>query len=125
MTDSQWIAETFGPVAEGEYNGAESYYKADLVKWAKKLQSLPGDEFIGECGAAIHVSALVNSFRGNWEHEHFKATVCYREAKRRHIADGHAEECRGDTAYSLAHARVMRSQGYTPSPSVSCTCDKA
>jgi len=124
-TDAQWIADTFGPVAAQEFNGAKDTYKADLVTWARDLPDLSDDAFARECAHAIFDSAQASRFRGNWEHEHFKATACFREARRRHVAAGHSDDCRGDTAYGFAHARVMKANGYTPSPPASCTCGEA
>lgn len=116
------LREVVGLVAFGEYEGARDFRKPELLEWASRLRDLSDDEFMGETLSAIHGSALVNSWRGNWEHEHFKASACHTEAKRRHVAAGHSDGCRGDTIYGRAHARLMRDHGYTPQPHLDCTC---
>lgn len=116
------LRDIVGPVAFGEYEGASDYYKPNLMAWASELRTLSDDEFMHETVSAIYGSALVNSWRGNWEHEHFKASACHTEAKRRHVAAGHSEDCRGETAYGRAHTQLMRDHGYTPQPHVDCTC---
>jgi hypothetical protein len=120
--DLDSIADIVGPVAAREFENAKDFYKPGLIAWARKLPKLSDAEFLAQCGVAIHDSALVNSFRGNWEHEHFKASACYHEAQRRHVAAGHSKDCRGTCLYGQAHARVMRGQGHEPSPTTECTC---
>jgi len=117
-------ASRYGPIAEQEFKGSADYTKADLVAWLDKLPDLGDDDFTDVAASAIHGSALVNSWRGNWEHEHCKATAAYVEAKRRHEAAGHTGECTGDTLYSRAFARVWRSQGHSPDayPPRECDC---
>lgn len=111
-----------GLVAAREFDAAADHYKPQLAAWAQNLPTLGDGEFLNAARSAIYNSALANSFRGNWEHDHFKASVCYTEANRRHVAAGHDTDCRGDTLYSRAHAQVMRSHGYEPSPATPCTC---
>lgn len=117
------FADLVGPVAIREFEAAANHYKPGLIEWTHNLSTLEDDEFLAVAGSAIYGSALINSFRGNWEHEHFKATVCYVEAKRRHVAAGHAKDCRAETLYGRAHARVMRESGYQPRPPADCTCN--
>lgn len=97
-------------------------YKPELVEWAKKLPSLPDEEFISECSNAIYESALVSRFRGIWEHVHFKASACSWDARRRHLQAGNSEECRGDTLYAVACSRAVRSAGHPSSEPTACTC---
>lgn len=112
-----------GAVAAGEYEAAKDFYKPGLLEWAGKMRSLSDAEFLTDAKCAIFDSASCNRFRGNWEHEHFKATACWFEAKRRHIAAGHDEDCRGETLYSRAHASVMRDHGYAPTEPGECCCE--
>jgi hypothetical protein len=123
ITDSQ-LADILGPVGIGEYEGSPDWAKPKLRDWAESLATLSDDDFLGEAASAIHGSALLQSFRGNYEHEHCKATAAFKEAQRRHRAAGHADDCYGDTIYSRAHANVMRSQGHTPSDPSPCSCGK-
>jgi hypothetical protein len=120
-------ATRFGPIAEREFDNAPDFAKPDLTKWLDRLPDLSDDDFHGEAASAIHGSALVNSFRGNWDHEHCKGSAAYNEAERRHHErDGHAEDCTGDTIYSKAFAQVWRSQGHSASayPPRPCDCGK-
>ncbi len=116
------VAAIVGPVAEREFANAADHYKPGLIDWARRLHLLPDEAFLDAAATAIYDSALVSSYRGNWEHDHFKATACYTEAKRRHVAGGHDEDCRGETLYSQAHARVMRASGHQPGEPGVCTC---
>jgi hypothetical protein len=118
------VAAIAGPVACREFDNADDHYKPGLIDWARSLPTLDDDEFANVAASAIYDSALANQFRGNWEHDHFKATACFTEGKRRYVAAGHDEDCRGETLYGLAHARVMREQGHTPSPAGECTCQR-
>lgn len=119
-------AARYGLVAEREFDAAPNYAKAKLTEWLDRLPTLSDDDFAAETGAAIHTAALTNSWRGNWSADDCKATACHGEAKRRHLAAGHAEDCTGDTIYSTAFARVWRSQGYNPNayPPRACDCGK-
>lgn len=124
-TDSSAIADIVGPVAVSEFDNAKDHYKPGLIDWARKLQTLNDEQFLTEATRAIYESALVGRFRGNWEHEHFKATACYYAAKRRHAAAGHSSDCNASTLYGQAHARAMREAGHTPPPLIGCTCGRA
>jgi hypothetical protein len=117
-------ASRYGPVAAMEFANAADCHKASLTAWLDKLADLSDDDLFVEAASAIHGSALVNIFRGNWDHEHCKATAAHSEARSRHIAAGHSEDCTGDTIYSRAFAQVWRSQGHSPSayPPRSCDC---
>jgi hypothetical protein len=117
-------ATRYGPIAEQEYDRAGDAHKPTLAAWLDKLPTLSDADFSDEAASAIHGSALVNSFRGNWEHEHCKASAAHNEAQRRHKAAGHTEDCRGDTIYSRAFAQVWREQGHAPSayPPKPCDC---
>lgn len=101
-----------GPVAYSDWQRAAACYRDSLAAWARTVPEMDEETFLGEAAAAIHGSALTNSWRGNWYHEDFKASVAYHDAVRRHIASGHAATCTARTLYSVAHNRVARSQGY-------------
>ncbi|MEV4672801.1 hypothetical protein AB0K34_14185 [Actinomadura sp. NPDC049382] len=124
MADRASIVDIVGPVAIGEFDNAKDHYKPGLIEWASKLPTLSDQAFLTECTRAIYESALVSRFRGNWEHEHFKASACYTDAKRRHAAAGHSPECNASTLYGRAHALAMRSAGHTPRPLTGCTCGR-
>lgn len=117
-------ATRYGPVAEQEFAGAKDAHKQSLTDWLNRLPDLSDEEFFWQAASAIHGSALVNGFRGNWEHEHCKATAAHAEANRRHQQAGHTADCRGDTIYSRAFAQVWREQGHSASayPPKPCTC---
>lgn len=76
------------------------------------------------CEREILDSARAISYRGNFEHLHFRCTACYDVARARHTAAGHGERC-GGSIYDQAHARIMREQGYTPSTPGRCDCGVA
>jgi hypothetical protein len=121
ITDSE-LADILGPVGIHEYENSPDWAKPKLRDWAESLAGMSDDNFLSEAASAIHGSALLQSFRSNYEHEHCKATACFKEAQRRHRAAGHTDDCHGDTLYSRAHASVMRSQGHTPSEPLLCSC---
>ncbi|MER7280527.1 hypothetical protein ABT369_39420 [Dactylosporangium sp. NPDC000244] len=117
-------ATRFGPVAEREFVSAADHAKPELTAWLEKLPGLSDDEFTAEAASAIHGSALVQRFKGNWEADHCKASAAFNEASRRHLAAGHTEDCTGDTLYSMAFLRTWRSQGHSPDayPPRPCDC---
>lgn len=120
---SKEIADLVGPVAAQEFDNANDHYKPGLLDWARKLQQLSDEDFYKECVRSIYDSALGARFRGNWEHEHFKASACYHESERRHHeVNGHAKDCHGDTLYSRAHRQLMREHQYETRPPTDCTC---
>lgn len=117
-------AARYGPIAAQEYDNAPDYAKVPLGVWLTELPTLPDDEFGRRAASAIHDSALANRFRGNWDHDHCKATAAFKEAQARHWAAGHTEACTGDTIYSRAFRQIWIEQGhdrssYQPKP---CTC---
>lgn len=120
-------ATVYGPVAEQEFDSAPDWARPDLTAWLERLPTLSDDEFTDEAMSAIHNSALVNSFRGNWNHDHCKATAAFSEAQRRYRAAGHTGNCTGDTIYAQAFRRVWRSQGHDLSayPVRLCDCGAA
>lgn len=120
-------ATRYGPVAESEFEQAADGHKESLTVWLDALHGLPDDEFLDQAASAIHGSALTNSWRGNWAHEDCRASAAHHEARRRHRAAGHTEDCTGDTLYSVAFARVWRSQGHSPDayPPRPCDCGAA
>jgi hypothetical protein len=123
LTDDALLTQV-GEVAFGEFQNASETYHDKLRAYAERLPTLTDDELGQECESAIYDRALVNSFRGNWEHEHFKASACFSEAECRAMASGHVRYCPSPTIYGRAHARVMRQHGHTPSPEGTCTCGK-
>lgn len=117
-------ATRYGPVAEREFDGAADHAKAALTAWLEKLPTLSDDDFLGEAASAIHGSALVNRWRGNWDADHCKASATHAEAKQRHLAAGHDPACTGSNLYDRAFRQVWREQGhsadaYPPRP---CDC---
>lgn len=124
MTTTTNPASRYGPIAEQEFDTAPDWSKPKLTAWLDALPSLDDEEFRQQAAMAIHDSALANSFRGNWNHDHCRATAAYSEAKARHLAAGHADDCTGDTIYSKAFAHVWRGQGHSRSayPHQPCTC---
>jgi hypothetical protein len=119
------ILDQYGPIVRQEYDGAEEWAKPEILTWLTALPCLSSQEFRDECERWIYEAALVNRFRGNWDHVHVKATACYEDAERRNVLAGHAEDCRGPSIYTKAHAAVMRSHGYTPTPAGECVCGLA
>ncbi len=121
------VVDLLGPVGVSEFNAAPAWSKPDLITWVQKLHDQDDQEFFWTAASAIHGSALVNSFRGNFNHEHCKGTAAYREAKRRHLSAGHTDDCYGDTIYGRAFAQVWREQGHDPAayPPKPCTCGVA
>jgi hypothetical protein len=117
-------ASRYGPIAAQEFEGAGDAHKPRLSEWLDALPDLSDEDFFWQAASAIHDSAQANSFRGNWEHDHCKATAAHSESERRHQAAGHAKDCTGDTIYSRAFAQVWREQGHSPSayPSRPCGC---
>lgn len=122
--DLDTILDIIGPVAYREFENAADAHRPALVEWILTLPRLDDDQFRDEAAMAIHGSALVNSFRGNWDHEHCKASACFHESNRRHVAAGHTEDCGGDTIYDAAFRNVWCSQGHRASayPPKPCTC---
>jgi hypothetical protein len=116
-----------GPVAYREWQNAKPIYHEQLAAWARALPTLSDNDFTAEAASAIHGSALTSSFRGNWNHEHFKASAVHVEARRRHVAAGHDKDCRGANLYTQAYYSVTRSQGYhwDETPACDGTCKDA
>jgi hypothetical protein len=117
------LVDLVGVVAAGEYEAAKDIYKPRLLLWTQKLSTLDDVEFARETSRAIYESATVARFGSGWDHEHFKASACFHEAERRHVAAGHDEDCRGETIYSREHARLMREHGYAPTEPGQCRCE--
>lgn len=113
----------YGSVVEGEFASATDAHKPALTEWLAALPGLDDEHFFWQAASAIHASALANSFRGNWDHEHCKGTAAYREAQDRHHASGHSKDCTGDTIYSRAHRQVWLEQGHDPEQYPPSPCD--
>jgi hypothetical protein len=127
MTSSANPASRYGPVATNEFNTTAEAHKPKLAAWLDALPHLSDEDFFWQAKIAIHGSALVNSWRGNWEHEHCKATAAHAEANRRHRDAGHSPRCTGDTIYSRAFTQVWQEQGHPASayPPRPCDCELA
>ncbi|MEO3784256.1 hypothetical protein ABGB12_13055 [Actinocorallia sp. B10E7] len=117
------LVSLVGLVAAGQFECSADRHKPGLLAWARWLRSVDDAELERETRAAIYDSASVNGFQGNWNHEHFKASACWHEARRRHIAAGHSEDCRARTIYGRAHSRLMRDHGYAPAAAGRCRCE--
>lgn len=117
------LIDLVGTVAAREYENARETYRPELLAYAERLATLDDREFVSVAASAIHGSALVNSWRGNWEHEHFKASACYFESERR-TQVRHAEGCTVSTLYERAYNQTVRSQGHhaMASDHRPCTC---
>lgn len=81
-------------------------------------------ELRGETGSAVLDAAIANSRSMWWDASWVLSSACSYEAKRRHLAAGHAEDCHGYDIYQLGWNDAYRSQGYTPGPLNPCTCGK-
>lgn len=110
-----------GAVAAREYHDSPEWAKPKLREWVEKLPSLSDKDLLGETCSAIHGSALTNSWRGNWEHEHCKASACSHESRRRMVRDGHGEWC-GPSIYTRAYRDVTLGQGYDWPDDSTCRC---
>lgn len=122
-TPTEVLVDLIGPVAFREYEAAPESTKPQLRAWARQLRDLSDRDFASEAASAIHGSAVMNSYRGNAEHVHCKASAVYHEAIRRHVAAGHDRDCRGDNLYSRAFRSVWRSQGYDTAAYAPDACD--
>lgn len=116
--------DLIGQVAFREYDGSPDWAKPTLLAWCVNLPNLTDDVLRSEATRAIHDSALVQRFKGNWEHDHCRASAAYHESQRRHHVAGHASDCRGDTIYSAAYRDAVRGAGHTSLTRAlqPCTC---
>lgn len=121
MTDEE-LLKLIGPHGLKEYTAATEPHKAEVIKFATAMWELDDIRFVDACARSILESARLNSMKGNWEGVHAIASACYTEAKRRQVAAGHDERCRGDNLYTKGFNRAYRSQGYTPSSPSACDC---
>lgn len=121
MPDAE-LEAVVGPIAMREYEAAEEWAKPKIREFALSLPAMSDDRLREVSASEIHGSALAISFRGNWEHAHFRCTACYDVSLARHLAAGHGRRC-GGSIYDQAHAQVMREQGHTPSTSGRCDCE--
>lgn len=116
--------EMVGRVAADEFNNAADTYKPALLDWAQNLHTLTDDGFVDVATEAIYNAANAGRFNGNWDHEHFKASACFNESRRRHAAAGHAGYCQDDTLYSRAYAKALRAAGHRAPETTPCRCGK-
>lgn len=120
------LVELIGATAAREYDAATASSKPALDSWIDRLRDRDDNDFMWEASSCILSSALVNSWRGNWEDDHCKASACHHEAQRRYRLAGHDDDCRGDTLYSRAFVEAWASQGHSRSayPPKPCTCSR-
>lgn len=111
-----------GPIAMREYNAAPEHSKETIRAFALSLPAMDDATLQAVCEREILASARAISYRGNYEHFHFRCTACYDVARARHNAKGHGERCSG-SVYDKAHAVIMREQGYQPSTPGRCDCE--
>jgi rhodanese-related sulfurtransferase len=122
LTDTE-LESILGPVAIMDYRKAPDYDKPKIAQWVAGLAEIPDADFISETAGHILDAAISAQFpRQNSYGIDCRVTACYEEAKRRHVAAGHSEDCRGETLYITAYARAVRDQGYDPGESPACTC---
>lgn len=122
LTDDELTA-LVGSVAAIEFRNAKEWHRAEMTDYARTLPTLTDYDLFDRTESAIFGSALAMRFaRGNWEHEHFKASACFYESTRRSKLAGHRDNCT-DTIYSHAYDAVMRSFGLAPYASSPCTCE--
>jgi hypothetical protein len=116
---------TLGPVCVREYDNALPRYRPDLVNYASALSKMTDQELMVAAEDAIYTSALVSRFKGNWEHDHFKASACYSESERRAAASGR-QGCVRHSIYDRAYRRAFESgTGQKPGQMPGCTCPPA
>lgn len=125
MTLEQF-AETYGRVAEREFNNSIPAEQGQLLELGTALLAMDNREFTLFAEGAILDDARMQRFRG-MEHVHCRSTMAFVEATRRVRAAGHTEDCRVDSLYARAFARAARSAGHdhmVEEPKA-CTCGAA
>lgn len=119
------LADFISPVSLGYFQRATPSDKAKILAWIPELRAMSDRDFIVECSSAILESAVAGRFRvGNYSGTHARADICHDEAKRRHQADGHGAECRGDTLYVKGYNRALKDQGHATDEPRPCTCGR-
>lgn len=122
LTDDE-LKEILGKVGMAEFTKAPDSDKPKIRAWAARLAGMSDAELVSETASHILDAAILESFpRQNPYGVGCRVTACYQEARRRHVAAGHSEECRGETLYGKAHASAMRSQKHKPGKPSACTC---
>lgn len=127
MTEQLTLEELAGPIGIDEFNAAREITKPELEEFIRGIRGISDDELFEAARRWIYESANMNRFSGrfNFEDVHCRATVCYYEAKRRHVEAGHSDDCVGDTIYGRAFIRVTKDElGHAlrdPSP---CSCGR-
>lgn len=116
------VEARWGPVVAREFTSAEPGDRAGVLEFLDRLPDLDTREFLDQAEHAIYTSSLMSGFRGNWQHEHAKASACYTESCRRAEAAGRNPSCDRHALYSQAYRRVSISQGYGPGPRSECSC---
>lgn len=116
------LLELTGIVGYHEFESAPEYAQAKLRERLVALTELDDDDFVSEARVAIYNSALVNRFRGNWNHDHCYATACYHQSELRRLAAGHLENCRAQTLYTRAYDEVTRQHGMQIREYPPCEC---
>lgn len=119
------LVATVGPTAAREFDQSTENCKADLWVWlTETLPTLPDTQFVAAASYAIHDSANVGRFRGNFEAVHCKASACYGESQRRHTVSHPDEDCNASSLYDRAYNMTVRDAGHSQMASDlrPCTC---
>lgn len=119
--DKELLALT-GIVGYDEFENSPDWAKDELRRKLVALTQLDDEDFVREARGAIYNSALVNRFRGNWNHDHCYATACYHQSEQRRLAAGHLEECRARSLYAWAYDEVTREHGMEVRDYLPCEC---
>lgn len=123
--DAIEVIARLGVVCVREFDHALPRYQPDMVSYAASLPAMTDQELMVAAEDAIYTSALVTRFKGNWEHDHFKASACYSESERRAHAAGH-DGCARHSIYDRAYRRAFETgTGQRPGPVPACTCPPA
>jgi len=113
-----------GPGAMRDYDDAKDWARPGIHEWVLKLRGFSDEELREQVGMYVLQSAVANSRGMYWDASWCITSACMYEAKRRHVAAGHDEDCFGDDVYKLGWNDAYRNQGYTPGPSTLCTCGR-
>lgn len=117
----QELEDIFGPVGFKEYEAASKTDKERIQSWVTFIRGMSDEDFIAEIISCSFGSHLVDNFRGEPEFMHARDWACRHEARRRHVASGHEEDCRGSSKLWFIAARR---RGYSRIQMLPCTCGK-
>jgi hypothetical protein len=121
MTREQ-LEEIIGPGAMRDYDDSKEWARPELHAWVAKLRGFTDAELVDEAASAVLDAAIANSHRMWWDSSWCKSSALMHEAKRRHVAAGHDEDCLEDNLYEKGWNRAYRSQNYDPGRPSFCTC---